>query len=183
MIKQNPIPKRLPYDGFYILLMIINALVLAGTLLFLVCNLSNIPDTIPMHYNFAGKIDRWGSKYEVFIVFACQVVTVGIVFIMGIFPRTFNRPDWIDERSAVVFIRHSRHFLGLMALVVNLTFGYMCGNIMMQVMDWNVFLMMAVAISGLFVWTHRETKKIKHIYVKEDDVKFSPSYRSKKRKK
>ena len=26
-----------------------------------------MPDKIPAHYNFAGEIDRWGSKYESFI--------------------------------------------------------------------------------------------------------------------
>lgn len=23
-----------------------------------------LPDSVPMHYNMAGQIDRWGSKYE-----------------------------------------------------------------------------------------------------------------------
>ena len=23
-----------------------------------------MPDTVPLHYNAAGEIDRWGSKYE-----------------------------------------------------------------------------------------------------------------------
>lgn len=27
-----------------------------------------LPDRIPSHFNFAGVIDRWGSKYEAFIV-------------------------------------------------------------------------------------------------------------------
>lgn len=27
-----------------------------------------MPDRIPAHYNFAGEIDRWGSKYECFIL-------------------------------------------------------------------------------------------------------------------
>lgn len=26
-----------------------------------------MPDSVPMHYDFAGNIDRWGSKYEEFI--------------------------------------------------------------------------------------------------------------------
>lgn len=26
-----------------------------------------MPDSVPMHYNIAGEIDRWGSKYENFI--------------------------------------------------------------------------------------------------------------------
>ena len=26
-----------------------------------------MPDSVPMHYNAAGEIDRWGSKYENYI--------------------------------------------------------------------------------------------------------------------
>lgn len=31
------------------------------------CVFQFLPDKIPAHYNFAGEIDRWGSKYESFI--------------------------------------------------------------------------------------------------------------------
>lgn len=37
-----------------------------------------LPETIPAHYNFAGEIDRFGSKYETLIF---PVVTIG----MGLF--------------------------------------------------------------------------------------------------
>ncbi|MEA4814103.1 MAG: SdpI family protein [Oscillospiraceae bacterium] len=29
-----------------------------------------LPDSVPMHYDFAGNVDRWGSKYENFILAA-----------------------------------------------------------------------------------------------------------------
>lgn len=31
------------------------------------CVFQFLPDKIPAHYNFAGEIDRWGSKYESFM--------------------------------------------------------------------------------------------------------------------
>lgn len=31
------------------------------------CVFQFLPDKIPAHYNFAGEIDRWGSKYEIFM--------------------------------------------------------------------------------------------------------------------
>ena len=31
------------------------------------CVFQFLPDKIPAHYNFAGEIDRWGSKYESFL--------------------------------------------------------------------------------------------------------------------
>ena len=31
------------------------------------CVFQFLPDKIPAHYNFTGEIDRWGSKYEIFM--------------------------------------------------------------------------------------------------------------------
>ncbi len=41
-----------------------------------------MPDTVPMHYNMAGEIDRWGSKYENFIF-------PGIIIAMTLFWQIF----------------------------------------------------------------------------------------------
>ena len=38
-----------------------------------------LPEQIPAHYNFAGEIDRWGSKFETLLF---PVITVGMGFFM-----------------------------------------------------------------------------------------------------
>lgn len=38
-----------------------------------------MPEEIPAHYNFAGEIDRWGSKYETLIFPLC---TIGMGYFM-----------------------------------------------------------------------------------------------------
>lgn len=40
-----------------------------------------LPDIIPLHYDFKGQIDRWGSKYEMFI-FPALTVIFGIFLII-----------------------------------------------------------------------------------------------------
>ena len=37
-----------------------------------------LPDTMPMHYNFSGEVDRYGSKYE-------NLIICGVNLIMGVF--------------------------------------------------------------------------------------------------
>lgn len=37
------------------------------------CIFQFLPDKIPAHYNFAGEIDRWGSKYESFLYPICII--------------------------------------------------------------------------------------------------------------
>ena len=39
------------------------------------------PDTVPAHYNFAGEVDRMGSKYE-YIAFPCIAAVSGAIFIL-----------------------------------------------------------------------------------------------------
>lgn len=42
-------------------------LLVALTLIVPLAALPFLPDTIPAHYNAAGEVDRWGSRYEVLI--------------------------------------------------------------------------------------------------------------------
>lgn len=39
--------------------------------------LTVLPDQVPMHYDLAGEIDRWGSKYENLILPAMVLVIGG----------------------------------------------------------------------------------------------------------
>ena len=39
------------------------------------------PDTIPVHYNFAGEVDRFGSKYEN-LIWPIFTISMGAFFIL-----------------------------------------------------------------------------------------------------
>lgn len=49
----------------------------AGTIVFLAL----APDTLPLHYNLAGEIDRMGSKYE-YLLFPFLSAGVGAAFLL-----------------------------------------------------------------------------------------------------
>lgn len=38
-----------------------------------------LPDSIPAHYNAAGVVDRWGSKYEI-LIFPAFIVPCGVIW-------------------------------------------------------------------------------------------------------
>jgi len=61
-------------------------LCLVGTVIFLIF----MPDTIPAHYNMAGEIDRFGSKYESLIWPASAAVMGGFFLLMTKLPRGVN---------------------------------------------------------------------------------------------
>lgn len=43
---------------------------------------ASMPDTVPVHYNFAGEVDRMGSKWE-FLLFPVIMVVVGAIFALA----------------------------------------------------------------------------------------------------
>ena len=56
--------------------------------LLVVCILfSSLPEKIPMHYNFNGEINRWGTKYESFIL---PIITIIFAFIFQLLKFTKN---------------------------------------------------------------------------------------------
>ena len=44
-----------------------------------------MPDTVPLHYNFAREIDRWGSKYEHFLMPVFLIVWVILMQVITYF--------------------------------------------------------------------------------------------------
>ena len=44
-----------------------------------------MPDIVPLHYNFAGEIDRWGSKYEHFLMPVFLIVWVILMQVITYF--------------------------------------------------------------------------------------------------
>ena len=61
------------------LYLILYSLTFLGTALFLLF----MPDTVPLHYNFAGDIDRMGSKYEFLLMPMIALLTVSTFIIIA----------------------------------------------------------------------------------------------------
>ena len=51
-----------------IIMEVLGLSMLIGTPLYLFISWPSIPDKLPMHYNFAGEIDRWCGKVEVLFI-------------------------------------------------------------------------------------------------------------------
>lgn len=62
----------------YVLNYIAIALCIVGTAVILIFT----PDTIPVHYNFAGEVDRFGSKYEN-LIFPFFTILMGAGFLLA----------------------------------------------------------------------------------------------------
>ena len=70
-------------------------------LLIAVIALPFLPEKIPAHYNFAGEIDRWGSKYETLIF---PLVTIGMgLFILWMAKISAKQEEGGKNNEKIVF--------------------------------------------------------------------------------
>lgn len=65
-------------------------LILLGTAVFLALYWKRIPLEVPMHYNAAGEIDRWGPRAELLILPVIAWLLYGIMTVVEQFPGAWN---------------------------------------------------------------------------------------------
>ena len=79
------------YAAVYFLMM----LSVAVTAIFLTL----MPDTVPMHYNIKGEIDRYGSKYENLIM-PVSMILLGVLFLL--LARHFQKRQQLENQRVVL---------------------------------------------------------------------------------
>lgn len=60
----------------------LSLLVLAGTAVFLAVYWHRIPARVPMHFNAAGEIDRWGTQAELLILPVISWLMYGLLTVV-----------------------------------------------------------------------------------------------------
>lgn len=119
--------------------------VFIGAIVFLVASWSSIPDQVPGHYNALGEVDRWGSKYELFIL---PIIGVFLWLMMGIlerFPHVHNYPERINESNAEAFYLTSRQVLNVTKNICLILFGFIMIQSIRVALGW------ATTLGGWFI--------------------------------
>lgn len=68
------------------------------SLIMTIFSLLCLPDTIPLHYDSAWNVDRYGSKYELLLM---PGITVLVSWLLGVFWR--NREDFYAADIRILF--------------------------------------------------------------------------------
>ncbi|WP_088036375.1 DUF1648 domain-containing protein [Evansella clarkii] len=82
-----------------------------GSILLLVFVWNTLPEEVPAHYNAAGEVTRWGSKYELFILPIVGAFTAIVMTVFERFPEIHNYPKRLNESNAKEFYLNSRKLL------------------------------------------------------------------------
>ena len=103
-------------------------ILLIGTLAYLILGWSSFPDQIPMHYNGAGEIDRWGGKGEIiFIEVMMWILYLGIGVVEK-YPQIWNTGVEVTAKNKEEVYRTLKYMLKTLKFLTALIFAYLIVN-------------------------------------------------------
>ncbi|MBP3197188.1 MAG: DUF1648 domain-containing protein [Butyrivibrio sp.] len=103
---------------------IISVVSLAGTAIVL----QFMPDSVPMHYDMAGNIDRWGSKYENLIF---PIIILGMSLFWSLFIGLYEKKaDKASGEKESAGARSNAKVLGIVGMSMAAMFTVMQGFIL-----------------------------------------------------
>lgn len=158
------IPRRLPYRPFEKVAIALALLALLAMGIYLAVQYPHLPERIPTHYGFNGKVDGWGGKGTIWLLYGIHALVVLSLIGTGHFPALFNRPQWLGERHAVPFCYLSRRLMSILILLTSALFVFLQMNpgtpidAKLMVVVLPVFLLGTVAAT---VWYYVMLMKLK----------------------
>lgn len=89
--------------------------------------IDDVPDKIPMHYDFQGNVDRYGSKYELFI-YPCLMLVMALMwtFMLKYFSKKINLDD---EKAAAESITNLRVIYITSVTIMLMQLGFQLASI------------------------------------------------------
>lgn len=88
-----------------------------------ITNYTNLPETIPMHYNGAGQADGFGGKGNILTLpIIATILFVGLT-ILKQFPYVFNYPTNITSDNALRQYANATRLIRYLKLILVIIFG------------------------------------------------------------
>ena len=142
---------------------IVCLLLLGGITLYLILNWSFMPDKIPMHYNIAGEIDRWGKKTEIIFIPVVSWLLYGFITLMEQFPKTWNTGVQVTEENAPRVYRVLKSMVKTTKLFMVIMFFYItiCSITAQSMSPWALLIEMVVIFGNLIYWMVKLFKEAK----------------------
>ncbi|QMV42520.1 DUF1648 domain-containing protein [Cohnella cholangitidis] len=125
-LKQNQprIKHDIPVTGQERVLQALTLIAFLWGIGYLIAQWSDLPATVPAHYNGKGEIDRWGSKWELAILPGIGLILYVGLTILSRFPHLYNYPVTITEENAVRQYLLARKMIGWTNLEILVLFSY-----------------------------------------------------------
>ncbi len=85
---------------------------------FVFSRLKDLPNSIPVHFDFQGNANRFGLKYELLIIPSIATLIFVLLFFLNKFPHIFNYPVKITEENAERIYIFTTRFIRLLNLLL-----------------------------------------------------------------
>ena len=108
-----------------VIMEILSLVLMIGVSLYIFIRWSSIPDKIPMHYNFAGEIDRWGGKGELLFLIAIAWGIWLLITVTERFPKFWNTGVEVTEKNREHVYRTLKYMVKTMKLIIVIIFTYL----------------------------------------------------------
>lgn len=107
---------KIPTTRYHKIVNLLSMILIIGIFAYLILNWNQIPDSVPGHFNGAGEIDRWGSKYELFL---CPSFALGIYALISFLEKY---PTLWNTGVTVTKANQTRVYCILKNMIVTLKF-------------------------------------------------------------
>ncbi|WP_323788129.1 DUF1648 domain-containing protein [Psychroserpens sp.] len=114
---------NVPLEGLDIILDMLSATLLILLIAYTVISYSELPDTIPSHFNAKGEVDGYSGKSMLWLIPAIGFVLFVGLYILNKFPHMHNYMVNITEENALKNYRFSTRIVRFTNLFLMLTFG------------------------------------------------------------
>lgn len=113
-----------------------------------------IPDTVPMHYDLQGQIDRWGSKYESLIIPVGMIILYALMTFVGKKPSLWNTGVTITPENKQRIYQLLFHFTVTTRLIIIVFFSYMtvCTLLAMPLGKWTTLIWIMGLAADFIFW-------------------------------
>ena len=103
-------------------------ILLIGTLVYLILGWPSFPDQIPMHYNGAGEIDRWGGKGEIIFIEVMMWILYFGIGVVEKYPQIWNTGVEVTAKNKEKVYRTLKYMLKTLKFLTALIFAYLIVN-------------------------------------------------------
>lgn len=133
---------------------------LLGVTLYLLINWSQIPQQVPMHYDWAGNIDRWGNKGELVILPIISWILYLLITGMEQFPRIWNTGVTVTEENQIRVYRTLKYMIKTLKLIMVLDFTILnvCSITGRELPSWFLVVFLVAVFGDLIFWLVRLVK-------------------------
>ena len=95
-----------------------------GITVYLIAIWASLPAIIPVHFNFAGQVDRWGSRKVLFSTSAVMLAMYIGLSILQRFPHIYNYPFGLTPENVHRQYRVARQLLTVIKTEVVCLFAF-----------------------------------------------------------